>query len=97
VILTPPSWTTNHVVISAEVGKDVTIDGVTPTNCVITASGTIEGVNYESRRCPLTEGAHGLSGEAPFGVVAYGYGSAGSYAFAGGADVKRIYTPPPLE
>jgi hypothetical protein len=29
--------------------------------------------------------------------VAYGYGSAGSYAFTGGADVERIYTPPPIK
>ncbi len=26
-----------------------------------------------------------------------GYGTAGSHAFAGGADVKEIYEPPPLE
>jgi len=33
----------------------------------------------------------------PFGITAYGYGPVGSYAFAGGADVKRIYQPPPLD
>jgi hypothetical protein len=35
-------------------------------------------------------------GSKPFGVTAYGYGNAGSYAFTGGADVKPIYVPPPL-
>ena len=40
---------------------------------------------------------HSLTGDKPFGIVAYGYGSAGSYAFAGGADVKHIYDPPPIK
>ena len=97
IILTPGSWTTNWVVIAAEVGSSVTIDGSAPGNCLTTTIGTLDGTSYESRRCPLAEGAHNLSGDAPFGVVAYGYGSAGSYAFAGGADVERIYEPPPLE
>ena len=96
VILTPPSWTQNWVVIAAEVGSTVTIDGSEPTGCVVESAGTIDNKSYEARRCPLhTEGVHTLSGSAPFGIIAYGYGSAGSYAFAGGADVKRIYEPPP--
>jgi hypothetical protein len=97
VILTPGSWTTNWVVFAAEVGATITIDGAAPTGCVVTAAGDLEGVMYESRRCPLNEGAHAISGDSRFGVVAYGYGNAGSYAFAGGADVKKIYEPPPLE
>lgn len=94
VFLTPPSWSTNHVVISAEPTTKVTVDGSDPQGCVVTAIGMLEGKMYESRRCPLGEGAHRLSGTAPFGIIAYGYGSAGSYAFAGGADVKKIYEPP---
>ncbi|MEM1030512.1 MAG: IgGFc-binding protein [Myxococcota bacterium] len=96
IILTPGSWSANYVVLAAEVGSDVTIDGAAPTNCVVTPAGTVDGVNYESRRCPLDEGVHGLQGTQPFGVVAYGYGSAGSYAFAGGADVKPIYEVPTI-
>ncbi len=97
IILTPGSWTTNYVVLAAEVGSVITIDGAAPTNCVITPAGTLDGVSYESRRCPLDEGVHGMSGDKPFGVVAYGYGNAGSYAFAGGADVERIYEVPPIQ
>ncbi len=97
VILTPGSWIENWVVIAAPVGVDVTIDGSVPTGCVIGSTVNIDGTDYEARRCPLTEGVHGLSGPEPFGIVAYGYGSAGSYAFAGGANVKAIYEPPPLQ
>jgi hypothetical protein len=83
-------------VISAEIGVDVAIDGAVPGNCVVAPAGMLDGVAYEARRCPLAEGVHSLSGEKPFGIAAYGYGTAGSYAFIGGADVKRIYEPPPL-
>ncbi len=97
VILTPGSWNQNWVVIAAEQGTDVSIDG-TPTNgCPAQIAGTLGGKTYESRKCPLTEGAHNLTSDKPFGVVAYGYGNAGSYAFAGGADVKKIYDPPPID
>jgi hypothetical protein len=97
VILTPASWNSNHVVVAAEEGGMFTIDGANPMGCVTNAAGTLNGVNYFSHRCPLTEGVHKLSGDKPFGVMAYGYGNAGSYAFAGGADVKKIYDPPALE
>ena len=56
----------------------------------------VGGKTYESRRCSVPEGVHKLSGDKPYGVVAYGYGNAGSYAVAGGADVKPIYDPPPI-
>lgn len=94
-ILTPGSWDENWVVIAAEVGTNVTIDGVAPSGCYVEPAGTVLGVTYESRTCPLLEGNHGLSGDKPFGIIAYGYGRAGSYAFVGGADVKKIYEPPP--
>ena len=97
VFLTPGSWSENWVVIAAEVGTSVTIDGGFPNGCITAPGGNLDGVTYEARRCPIGEGAHSLSGDKPFGIVAYGYGSAGSYAFAGGADVKKIYEPPPLE
>jgi len=28
--------------------------------------------------------------------MAYGYSDADAYAFPGGADLKKIYTPPPI-
>ncbi len=35
--------------------------------------------------------------DGTFGIAVYGYGSAGSYAYVGGADVKPIYEVPVLE
>ena len=71
----------------------ITIDDVEP-DCVVSPAGAVDGVDYESRRCQVAAGVHAIKGDAPFGVIAYGYGSAGSYAFPGGADVEQIYEPP---
>lgn len=96
VILTPGSWIENWVVIAAEVDAEVVLDGTTTLGCMTEPAGTVENITWESRVCPLNEGVHELHGTKPFGIVAYGYGAAGSYAFVGGADVKKIYTPPPI-
>jgi IgGFc binding protein len=96
VFLSPSGWKENWVVIGAVQGTDVQIDGAKPTNCILNPAGMIDGKAYESRRCPLAAGAHKLSGAGPFQIMAYGYADADAYAFAGGADIKKIYVPPPL-
>src|SRR5262249_23610162 len=96
--LVPTSWAQNFVVIAQPQGTSVTIDGSPlAASCVTASAGTPGGTAYESKRCPIKEGAHRMASDKPFGIIAYGYGPAGSYAFAGGADVKKIYTPPPLK
>jgi hypothetical protein len=42
------------------------------------------------------KGAHRVAADVAVGIVAYGYGNVGSYAFVGGANVRKIYDPPPL-
>ena len=96
VFLSPPGWGENWVVIATEKGNEVKIDGVNPTDCIVSNAGVVDGKDYESRRCPLPDGVHRLSGASGFNIMAYGYGDADSYAFAGGAFVKKIYEPPPL-
>ncbi|HRI64031.1 MAG TPA: IgGFc-binding protein [Polyangium sp.] len=97
VIPTPPKWSQHWVVITAEPTAEVTLDGMSTFFCSIAPAGMIEGKSYETRTCSLQTGAHRLTGEKPFGIVVYGYGGAGSYAFVGGADVKRVYNPPPIQ
>jgi hypothetical protein len=91
----PTSWRANYIALALPKGASVTVDGAAPTGCDNAPMGTIGGVDYVGVRCPISEGAHALVGTAPFGLAAYGYGTAGSYAFVGGANVKKIYTPPP--
>jgi hypothetical protein len=97
VILSPSGWTQSWIVITEELGSKIMLDGAFATGCIIEQAGTVAGVDYETRRCQVSAGVHRLSGDKPFGIVAYGYGSAGSYALAGGADVKHVYDPPPLK
>jgi hypothetical protein len=96
--LVPGSWLKNYVVIAMPEGTNITIDGnAIGSSCTGASAGTIDGTKYVSRRCPIGEGVHTMAGDKPFGVVAYGYGNAGSYAFVGGSNVKKIYTPPPIK
>lgn len=94
VFLSPEGWKENYVVIAAEVGTSVTVDGTAPSDCEVNPAGVLDGKSYESRRCPIAAGVHRLAGDAPFGITAYGYGSADTYSFAGGAAMKKIYEPP---
>jgi hypothetical protein len=95
--LIPPSWSSNHFVIAARKGGSYVLDGSPlPASCITAPAGTLAGSDYEAIRCPVTEGAHRVKGAEPFGLTVYGWGNVGSYAFAGGADVKPIYDPPPI-
>lgn len=95
-IVTPASWTENYVVAAAPTGTQLSIDGQPAQPCTVNTIGLLGSTEYQSLRCPLQVGVHRLSADRPFGIIAYGYGSAGSYAFAGGANVEKIYEPPPL-
>ena len=92
----PTSWEANFVVIAAPEGAVVQIDHAAPAGCVVAKAGAVDGASWEARRCPVGQGAHRITGDRAFGIVAYGYGNVGSYAFVGGANVRKIYEPPPL-
>src|SRR5690606_28183451 len=96
VFLALKEWDEHWVVIATEKTTEITIDGAPATNCKTAPAGTLGDKEYESRTCPLTAGVHRLSGNAPFQMMAYGYASADAYSFPGGANVKKIYDPPPI-
>ncbi|MFO0618778.1 MAG: IgGFc-binding protein [Polyangiaceae bacterium] len=93
-MLTPASWTENYILVAMEEGSMITLDGASVSSCPAQPSTLFQGKTYVTHHCSVSEGPHSLSGDKPFGVLSYGYGSAGSYAVAGGADVKKIYEPP---
>ena len=45
-----------------------TLDGNSTDSCITEPSGTVLGIAYESRRCQVQQGAHVLTGVAPFGL-----------------------------
>lgn len=105
VFLTPPTWTYNYFVLTTpyaaggdgdSMGNFMLDGGALPLDCVERAVGTVNGVEYWAITCPIDEGVHLIEGDTNFGLTVYGYGPAGSYAYAGGADVKPIYDPPAI-
>lgn len=91
------TWVKNYFVIATETGNTFKFDGgAMPADCQSVVGPELGGKKYEALRCPLADGSHRVEGDKPFGITIYGYGSAGSYAFVGGADIKPIYTAPPL-
>jgi hypothetical protein len=96
VFLSPADWKENFVVIGTEKGNTITVDGAPTSDCLVKPAGALDGKEYEARRCKLSPGVHRLSGTGRFQIMAYGYSDADAYSFAGGANVKKIYAPPPL-
>jgi IgGFc binding protein len=92
--LVPPSWKKNYVVISVPDGAKLTLDGAALSGCEEGEIGTLASVKYNFKRCAVLEGPHRIAGDQPFGIAAFGYGTAGSYSFVGGSNVKKIYEPP---
>jgi hypothetical protein len=94
----PTSWDSNYVAIAMPKGAMITIDGMpAPASCASRPMGNIGGSDWVSLTCALTAGPHAMAGDKPFGITAYGYGRAGSYAFVGGANVTKIYDPPVIK
>lgn len=94
----PTSWDSNYIVVTMPKGAAIKIDGAAiPGSCVTRSMGNVAGTDWESHTCPLKAGPHELTGDKPFGITSYGYGRAGSYAFVGGANVTKIYDPPPIK
>ena len=94
VFLVPETYDLNYAVIGRQAGTALRIDGqLAPGEfgaCQVNSIGTIGGTAYESVRCPLDTGVHTLDADAPVSLIEYGYGTTGSIAYVGGADVKRI-------
>jgi hypothetical protein len=97
IFLVPATFDGDHAVVVRPSGALVTIDGqAIPgefSGCTTAVAGTLETVTYEVIRCPMPDGVHRLEADQPVGLVVYGYGPAGSYAFPGGADVRQINVP----
>ena len=66
--------------------------GVDPFD--ILALKAAHGFTVEAEEKLKAQRPHAMVGDKPFGITAYGYGRAGSYAFVGGANVTKIYDPP---
>ena len=93
VFLVPSTFRDNYFVLAKPVAGTFTVDGRPLgefAGCEVGPIGTVQGVAYEQVTCPVAEGQHTVAGSLPFGITVYGYYNVGSYAFAGGSDLKII-------
>lgn len=95
IFLTPPTFTKDYVVISAENDAEIALDGEEISGefkqrCERETLGELEGKTYVSYTCEVADGPHKVNASEPVAIMVYGYYSVGSYGYPGGADVKDI-------
>ena len=88
---TGEGFTTNYVVVSMIDGTHAELDGteLSAAGCVgPTSDGVLLGEAYVAWTCAIADGVHKVSADLDVAIYVYGYYSAGSYAYPGGAGVE---------
>lgn len=87
VVLVPPdSWTFDYAVITRELDREVTRDGVAVDSTAFVPTNN----GYEVARVLLEDGVHVFEGEAPFGVIVTGFRSTDAYAYLAGSGTSVL-------
>ena len=80
VVLVPPGWGSDYLVLTREEGSTVNIDGVAVDDAAFT--GFAPG--FEVARVPVEDGVHMVDSTEPLGISVVGYDVHDSYAYVGG-------------
>lgn len=88
----PSAYAASYVNVIAPTGATVTLDGAPIDASAFEAVGA-SGTSV-ARRMLGDAAVHEIHGDAPIGIVVYGYGTRASYMMPGGLELKRITTPP---
>jgi hypothetical protein len=92
--LAPLSYAQNWVDLVAPAGATVKLDNVAvPASDFVPVGHQPFGVAHV--QLSGTKSGHSLTGDAPFGLYVYGYGSRTSYMYPGGLDLRVQVIPPP--
>jgi len=83
------TYDANFINVIAPSGTSVRLDGQ-PLSSEATAVGASSFSVTRVRLPKDGSGVHRIEGDAPFGLVVYGYGRFTSYMYPGGLDLKRI-------
>jgi len=89
-VLIPPGYTDNYVNVIVPIGTSVEIDGTPIAEEDYTNIGN---GGYLLAQKKVEPGVHAVSGDAPFGLTAYGYACDVSYAYPGGLKLQSIEQP----
>ncbi|MEO7531281.1 MAG: PKD domain-containing protein, partial [Sediminibacterium sp.] len=79
-----------NVIIKRGGTNSFTLDGVSKTSSFITHP---QNSNYSYAIFPVGSGSHRLYSDTGFNAIAYGFGSAESYGYNAGTNIKDLYTP----
>ncbi|MBX3272841.1 MAG: IgGFc-binding protein [Sandaracinaceae bacterium] len=83
--LAPVSFARSYVNVTAPTGATITLDGVP-----VSGFTPVGGTGYGVARVMISGGQHNITGDRPFGIVVYGFGSYTSYMYPGGLDFEEI-------
>lgn len=77
-----------NVIIKSIDAPSLRVDGAVPT-----VAGIVHPANaaYKYYQIPLSQGSHTITSDSGFNAIAYGYGSAESYGYNAGCNVKDLY------
>ena len=79
--MVPSDYTENWVTVTKEPSTVVSVNGQPVAQSEFFSVG---GGSWEAAYVALDPGVHEVSGDATFGLVAYGYNNAVSYGYPGG-------------
>jgi hypothetical protein len=89
-IMVPSSYDKNFVTVVRPAGTPIEIDGSAVPDSDFTAFGS--GA-WEIGYITVSHGIHGITGDVPFSLSAYGYDNAASYAYPGGMTIPGEANP----
>ena len=87
-ILVPSDYAVNRVAIARPAGVAIYLDGAALPNSSFRP--IFAGAPWETANVAVPEGVARLTGDAPFGLVAYGYDNKVSYAYPAGFDAAPV-------
>lgn len=90
ILLVPLDYAEDYVNVVISTGTQVTMDG-NPLDPSLFEP--IEGTGYQVATLTIEDGQHRLTGDAPFGLQAYGYDCHVSYAYPGGLNLEVRENP----
>jgi hypothetical protein len=89
-VLIPPGYSSNFVNVIVPIGSTASIDGVPIDE---TSYIHIGSTGYRLAQEQVEPGVHSVTGDAAFGLTAYGYACDVSYAYPGGLKLQSIAQP----
>jgi hypothetical protein len=91
VVLVPPNWQNDFLVVTRPTGSSVDLDGAPiADNLFVPVGDQNDPTPWEVARIGVPDGVHTLEADQDFSVTVVGYDSYDSYAYPGGLNQLQI-------